>query len=77
VVDATAGQNVLNQVREFGRGLPLTGLVLTKYDSSARGGTAVAVSREFGVPVAWLGTGEGERDLEPFDASVYVDKLLG
>ena len=59
VVDATAGQNVLNQVREFGQGLPLSGIVLTKYDSSARGGTAVAVSREFHVPVTWLGTGEG------------------
>lgn len=76
VVDATAGQNVLNQVREFGDGLPLSGIVLAKYDSSARGGTAVAVRREFHLPVTWLGTGEGERDLEPFDASAYVDKLL-
>lgn len=77
VVDATAGQNVLNQVREFGEGLPLTGIVLTKYDSTARGGTAVAVSRQFGIPVRWLGTGEGESDLEPFDVDTYLDKLLG
>lgn len=77
VVDSTAGQNVLNQVREFGQGLPLTGIALTKYDSSARGGTAVAVSREFHVPVVWLGTGEREADLEPFDQAVYVNKLLG
>ncbi len=77
VVDATAGQNVLNQVREFGDGLPLTGVVLTKFDSTARGGTAVAVSREFGVPVRWLGTGEGPTDLAPFDADSYLEKLLG
>jgi fused signal recognition particle receptor len=77
VVDATTGQNVLNQVREFGRGLPLSGVVLTKYDSSARGGTAVAVSREFGIPVRYLGTGEGERDLETFDSDTYLGKLLG
>jgi fused signal recognition particle receptor len=77
VVDSTAGQNVLNQVREFGQGLPLTGIVLTKYDSTARGGTAVAVSRQFGIPVRWLGTGEGERDLESFDVDTYLGKLLG
>lgn len=77
VVDATAGQNVLNQVREFGDGLPLTGIALAKYDSSARGGTAVAVSRQFHIPVLYLGTGEGESDLEPFDAETYVEKLLG
>ncbi len=77
VVDATTGQNVLDQVREFGQSLPLSGVVLTKFDSSARGGTAVAVSRQFGIPVRYLGTGEGERDLEPFDLDTYLDKLLG
>ena len=77
VVDATAGQNVLNQVREFGQGLPLTGIVLTKYDSTGRGGSAVAVSRQFGLPVRWLGIGEGDSDLEPFDADTYLEKLLG
>jgi len=76
VVDSTAGQNVLNQVRDFGEGLPLTGIVLSKYDSTARGGTVVAVSREFGVPVGWLGTGEGDRDLAPFEVGPYLDKLL-
>ncbi len=77
VVDATSGQNVLNQVREFGEGLRLTGIVLSKFDSSARGGTAVAVTREFHVPVRYLGTGETADDLEPFDADIYVEKLLG
>ncbi|MGW8283583.1 MAG: signal recognition particle-docking protein FtsY, partial [Gemmatimonadota bacterium] len=77
VVDATAGQNVIQQARDFGDALPLTGIVLSKFDSSARGGTAVAVARDFHVPVTWLGTGERAEDLEPFDADVYVEKLLG
>jgi len=77
VVDATAGQNVIHQAREFGEALPLTGIVLSKFDSSGRGGTAVAVARDFHVPVRWLGTGEREEDLEPFDADTYVEKLLG
>jgi fused signal recognition particle receptor len=77
VVDATAGQNVIHQAREFGEALPLTGIVLAKYDSTARAGTAVAVAREFGVPVRWLGTGEAPDDLEPFDPDAYVEKLLG
>lgn len=77
VVDATAGQNVVSQARVFGEALPLTGLVLSKFDSSARGGTAVAVARAFQVPVHWMGVGEGAADLEPFDADRYVAKLLG
>ncbi len=77
VVDATSGQNVLSQAWEFGRELPLTGIVLAKFDSSARGGTAVAVAREYHVPVRYLGTGEGAADLEPFDPDRYVEKLLG
>ena len=76
VVDATAGQNVIHQAREFGEALPLTGIVLSKFDSSARGGTAVAVAREFGVSVRWLGTGESPDDLAPFDPEAYVEKLL-
>lgn len=76
VVDATAGQNVMHQAREFGEALPLTGIVLSKFDSSARGGTAVAVAREFGVPVRWVGTGEAPDDLAPFDPDAYVEKLL-
>jgi fused signal recognition particle receptor len=76
VVDATAGQNVIHQAREFGEALSLTGIVLSKFDSSGRGGTAVAVARDFHVPVRWLGTGEKAEDLEPFDADLYVEKLL-
>ena len=77
VVDATSGQNVLNQARQFGAALELTGLVLAKFDSTARAGTAVAVARELSVPVRFLGTGEGLDDLEPFTADDYVAKLLG
>jgi signal recognition particle GTPase len=68
---------VRTQVRVFGEALPLDGLVLTKYDSSARGGTAVGVARELGVPVRWLGTGEDPGDLERFDPERYVERLLG
>jgi fused signal recognition particle receptor len=77
VVDATSGQNVLNQARQFGSALELSGLVLAKFDSTARAGTAVAVARELEVPVRFLGTGEGVGDLEPFTADDYVNKLLG
>lgn len=76
VADATSGQNVLRQAREFGRSLELTGLVLAKYDSTARGGAAVAVAREAGLPVRWLGTGEEPADLEPFDPARFADRVL-
>ncbi|HKK28164.1 MAG TPA: signal recognition particle-docking protein FtsY [Gemmatimonadota bacterium] len=77
VVDATSGQNVLLQAREFGRMVPLTGLVLAKTDSTARGGAAVAVAREVGVPVRFVGTGERPEDLELFDPASFVEGLLG
>lgn len=76
VVDATSGQNVLSQAREFGSVLDLDGLVLAKFDSTAAGGTAVAVARELGLPVRYVGVGESATDLEPFDADRYVEKLL-
>ena len=77
VVDATSGQNVVTQARQFGEALELDGLVLAKFDSSARGGTAVAIARELGIPVRYLGTGEGAGDLEEFDPDRYLEKLLG
>lgn len=77
VVDATSGQNVLSQARRFEAGLDLTGLILAKFDSTARAGTVVAVSRELEIPVRFLGTGEGPDDLEPFTAEAYVEKLFG
>jgi fused signal recognition particle receptor len=76
VVDATSGQNVVAQASRFGQALDLTGLVLAKFDSTARAGTAVSVARELGLPVRFLGTGEDLEDLEPFSPDVYVEKLL-
>lgn len=76
VVDATAGQNVLSQARDFGAAIELDGLVLAKFDSSGSGGTVVAVAREFGLPVRYLGLGEAAEDLELFDPDRYLDKLL-
>lgn len=77
VVDATSGQNVVQQAERFGRALPLSGLVLAKFDSTARAGTAVAVAREQSIPVRFLGTGETLRDLASFDPDRFVDKVLG
>ncbi|MFQ5745994.1 MAG: signal recognition particle-docking protein FtsY [Gemmatimonadota bacterium] len=76
IVDATSGRNVSSQAREFGRRLPLAGLVLAKFDGTGKGGAAVAVARELGLGVRWLGTGEEPGDLEPFDADRYVRRLI-
>ena len=76
VVDATSGQNVMNQARQFGTSLDLTGLVLAKFDSTARAGTVVSVVRELSVPVRYLGVGESPQDLEPFSPDRYLDKIL-
>ncbi len=77
VVDATSGQNVVRQAEEFGRSLELTGLILTKFDSTGRGGAVVAAGRELGLPGRFLGTGEGLDDLEPFDPDRFVAKVVG
>jgi len=76
VVDATSGQNVLSQARDFGTAVELDGLVLAKFDSSGRAGTVVAVARELGLPVRYLGSGEAAENLEPFEPNFYVEKLL-
>ncbi len=77
VLDATTGQNGLVQARVFGEVVDVTGIVLTKLDGSAKGGIVVAVQRELGVPVKLVGLGEGADDLAPFEASAFVDALLG
>lgn len=77
VLDATTGQNGLSQARIFGEVAPLTGIILTKMDGTAKGGIVIAVQRELGVPVKFLGLGEGVDDLAPFDAQQFVDGLLG
>ncbi len=77
VLDATTGQNGLQQARVFGEVVDVTGIVLTKLDGTARGGIVVAVQRELGVPVKLVGLGEGVDDLAPFDAVTFVEALLG
>lgn len=76
VLDATAGQNGLTQVREFSNSVPISGIVLTKLDSTARGGIVIAVERTLGVPVKFVGVGEGLDDLMVFDPVNFVDSLL-
>jgi fused signal recognition particle receptor len=76
VLDATAGQNGLAQAKGFNAAAGVDGVILTKMDAGARGGIALAIRRELGLPIRWLGVGEGARDLVPFDAAAFVDGLL-
>jgi fused signal recognition particle receptor len=76
VLDATAGQNGLAQVTEFSAAVPVSGIVLTKLDGTAKGGIVIAVERSLGVPVKFVGLGEGLGDLAPFDPDSFVDSLL-
>ncbi|WP_020577701.1 signal recognition particle-docking protein FtsY [Actinopolymorpha alba] len=77
VIDATTGQNGLTQARVFSEVVDVTGIVLTKLDSTAKGGIIVAVQRALGVPVKLVGLGEGPDDLAPFEPAAFVDALLG
>jgi len=77
VLDGTTGQNAIAQARTFTEAVGVTGIVITKLDGTARGGVAVAVEQELGIPVKYIGVGEGERDLIPFDPDMFVDALLG
>ena len=76
VLDANTGQNALNQAREFNKGTGLTGLVLTKLDGTAKGGVVVALSEELGLPVRFLGVGEGLDDLIPYDPELFAQALV-
>jgi len=76
VLDATTGQNGLAQVREFGKALPMTGLVLTKLDGTAKGGVALAIAETLKLPLRWVGVGEGMEDLIPFDAKEFAEALI-
>ncbi len=77
VLDATTGGNGLAQGREFAKAGGVTGLVLTKLDGTAKGGVAVAVVRELGVPIRYVGVGESVDDLLPFDAADFATSLVG
>ena len=76
VLDATTGQNGLIQAKQFRESAGVTGIVLTKLDGSAKGGIVIAIAREMGLPVKFVGLGEGIEDLRPFDARSYVEALL-
>jgi len=76
VMDATTGQNGLSQAREFTATAGVTGIVLTKLDGTAKGGIVVAITRELGLPVQYVGTGESVEDLVPFDAEIFVSSLF-
>ena len=76
VIDATTGQNGLNQAREFSEVADVTGIVLTKLDGTAKGGIAVAIMDELKLPVMYIGVGEGIEDLQAFDAEAFVDAIF-
>ncbi len=77
VLDATTGQNGLMQARQFTEAVKVSGLVLTKLDGSAKGGMVLAIGRQLGLPIRFIGTGEGIEDLAPFDPDAFVRALLG
>lgn len=77
VLDATTGQNAVNQVEIFGKVAGITGLVVTKLDGTARGGILVAIARKFGLPVHMIGVGEGIDDLQDFSAEAYARAITG
>ena len=76
VLDATTGQNALQQARSFKEAVNVSGVILTKLDSSARGGMAFAIQREVGLPILFAGLGEKPEDLTPFDPDAFVDGIL-
>jgi fused signal recognition particle receptor len=77
VLDATTGQNALSQARHFQEAVEVGGVVLAKLDGTAKGGMVFTIARELGLPVRFVGTGEGMEDLMPFDADTFVEGLLG
>jgi fused signal recognition particle receptor len=76
VMDATTGQNGLVQARQFADAVDVTGVVLTKLDGTAKGGIALAIQRELGIPIKLVGLGEGAGDLVPFDPDEFVEALF-
>lgn len=76
VLDATIGQNALDQARTFHEFTPITGIILTKLDGTAKGGIAIAIQKELKLPILWVGSGESSDDLAPFDPKAFVSALL-
>lgn len=77
VIDSTTGQNALRQAEVFNEAVKVDAIIMTKYDSTARGGVAVSIGRELGIPVAFVCTGEKYGDIAPFNAEKYIDEFLG
>lgn len=77
VVDGTTGQNAMVQAKMFGEAAPLTGIVVTKLDGTAKGGVVLPIVREYGLPVKWVGLGEKMDDLEPFSATSFAGAICG
>ena len=77
VIDATTGQNGLSQAKLFNQAVKLDGVILTKYDSAAKGGALVQIGKNLGLPIAFVGTGEGYDDIHPFDKEEYLNALIG
>ena len=73
VLDATSGQNVINQVEEFNKIIPLTGLIMTKLDGTAKGGILLAIAKKYQLPIIALGLGEKEDDLQLFNAEKFAE----
>ncbi len=76
VLDGTTGMNALNQAREFHKMVPLTGLIITKLDGTSKGGMVVAIQKELGLPIKFVGLGEKPDDLQPFDAKQFAEALF-
>ena len=76
VLDATTGMNAMTQAREFNKAVPLSGLIVTKLDGTSKGGMVVAIQKELGLPVKFVGLGEQEDDLQPFDAKQFAEAMF-
>jgi fused signal recognition particle receptor len=76
VLDATTGQNAINQAKQFNEALGVTGIILTKLDGTAKGGVVVAISEELKIPIRYIGVGEHIDELKPFSAGEFVDALF-
>ena len=72
-MDATSGQNIINQLEEFNKLLPITGIIMTKLDGTAKGGILIAISKKYKVPIVGLGLGEKEDDLQIFEAEKFAN----
>ena len=76
ILDGTTGQNAVSQAKLFGEAVPITGIVVTKLDGTAKGGVVISVKEELGVPVRWIGIGEKMDDLKPFNAADFANALF-